>query len=387
MSMHDDDGPDVGPDLVTGKSSDDDGSPDSRAQRLHAHVLEHPVRVVLTGVVVGALVMAIAAFGLGWFSDVGQVGGTRIGEGERLAQNAFTQSVPGDCLDWPAGRPGEVTKADCAAKHRFEVAGAIDTSVVPGAEFGPSAPWPGVERFTTIRDEQCPVIVTQYLRGKLDPQGRFSAGLMFPSKAQWDKGARSLRCGLEQSGKNGEQAQFTGRVADLDQSYDWPPGTCIGIDAATRQPTALPVNCTEQHAFQTTGVVDIGARFGDRTSGKPWPAIDEQNKFLGTVCPGQTNRFLGGKDKFDKTTLNVQWSTVSEVSWLAGSRRVTCYIGLPDRGGFATLVGDARSTLLINGKLPVPPPAAPPGRALPTPVPMAPGISPNPTELPAPAGG
>lgn len=361
--------------------------PASGTSRARAHIAEHPVRVVLIGVVIGAIAMAVAAFTLGWFSNAGNVGGTDIGESERLAQDAFTQSVAGDCLDWPEGKPGSPAKVDCTAKHRFEVAGPIDGSVLPGAEFGPSATWPGADRFASIRNEQCPVIVSEYLGGKLDPQGRFSVGLMFPSQVQWDKGARQLRCGLEQPGKNGAQTQFVGRVADLDQSFDWPPGTCIGIDATTRTPTSTPVNCTEQHAFQTTGIVDLGARFGPRLSGKPWPGIDEQNKFLTSICPGQTNRFLGGKDKFDKTTLNVQWSTISEVSWLAGSRRVLCYVGLPDRGGFATLVGDARSTLLVNGKLPVPPPAAPPGRALPTPVPNAPGIQPNPQEMPAPAGG
>ncbi|NMO04359.1 septum formation family protein [Gordonia sp. TBRC 11910] len=352
------------------------------------HVLrEHPIRVVLIGVVIGAVAMAVTAVSLGWFSTAGDVGGTNIGENERLAQNAFTESVAGDCLNWPDGNPGSPEKVDCTAQHRFEVAGPIDGTVLPGAEFGTKAAWPGVARFAAIRDEQCPVMVSEYLGGKLDPQGRFSVGLMFPSQVQWDKGARQLRCGLEQPGRDGVQTQFSGKVSNVDQSFDWPPGTCIGIDTATRKPTSTVVNCTEKHSFQTTGVIDLGARFGPRLSGKPWPGIDEQNKFLGSICPGQTNRFLGGKDKFDKTTLNVQWSTVSEVSWLAGSRRVVCYIGLPDDGGFATLVGDARSTLLINGKLPVPPPAAPPGRALPTPVPQAPGIAPNPQEVPAPAGG
>ena len=52
-----------------------------------------------------------------------------------------------------------------------------------------------------------------------------------------------------------------------------------------------------------------------------------------------------------------------------------------------TLVGDAKGgALLINGRAPVAPPEAPPGRALPTPVPLPPGIAPNPAEAPAPAG-
>ncbi|MGV9482146.1 septum formation family protein [Gordonia aichiensis] len=348
----------------------------------------NPMRVVLAAVVVGAIVAGGIAFALGTFTDNGNVGTTDIGENERLAQNAFTRSVAGDCLDWPDGQPGQPSKVACDQPHRFEVAGPLNTAVLPGAEFGDSAAWPGTERFAAIRDEQCPVIVDDYLQGKLDPQGRYSVGMMFPSQAQWDKGARELRCGLQQTGKGGQPDRVTGRLVDNDQSFSWPPGTCIGIDQQTRRPTvpATVVGCSEPHAFQTTGIVDLSAKFGNRTSGKPWPEIADQNKFLAGICPAQAQRFLGGKEKLDATTLNTQWSVISEPSWLAGSRKVVCYIGLPDRGGFATLVGDARQTLLINGKLPVPPPQAPPGRVLPTPVPLPPGIQPNPEEVPAPVG-
>lgn len=348
----------------------------------------NPVFVVLAAIVVGALVMGGVAWATGLFDDSGSVGGSDIGEGERLVQNAFTRSVAGDCLDWPAGNPGQPTAVDCAQKHRFEVAGGIDTSLIPGVEFGEDALWPGPERFAAIRDEQCPVAVDQYLEGRLDPQGRFSVGMMYPSQAQWDKGARQLRCGIQENGADGQPAQFSGRVADQNQSYVWPEGTCIGIDPENRTPTGFPVNCAEPHAFQTTGIVDLAIRFGDRMSNKPWPATGAQNNYLSSICPKQAERFVGGAPALDATTLNVQWSVLSEPSWLAGSRKVVCYLGLPDkRGGFATLVGDAKGgALLINGKAPVPPPAAPPGRALPTPVPLPPGIAPNPDEAPAPAG-
>ncbi|SDU71476.1 septum formation family protein [Gordonia westfalica] len=348
----------------------------------------NPVFVVLAAIVVGALVTCGIAFAMGAFDDSGSVGGSDIGEGERLVQNAFTQSVAGDCLDWPAGNPGKPAAVDCAQKHRFEVAGGIDTSLIPGVEFGEDALWPGPERFAAIRDEQCPVMVDQYLNGRLDPQGRFAVGMMYPSQAQWDKGARQLRCGIQENGPDGQPAQFSGRVADQNQSYVWPEGTCIGIDPETRNPTGFAVNCAEPHAFQTTGIVDLAVRFGDRMSNKPWPATGAQNNYLGSICPKQAERFAGGAPALDATTLNVQWSVLSEPSWLAGSRKVVCYLGLPDkRGGFATLVGDAKGgALLINGKAPVPPPAAPPGRALPTPVPLPPGIAPNPDEAPAPAG-
>ncbi|MFW0786272.1 septum formation family protein [Gordonia sp. CPCC 206044] len=367
----------------------DDDVPEGPAEgsesRVHS-ILAHPVRVVLAAVVIGAVVAGAVALAIGVFNDSGSVGGTDIGENERLAENAFTKSVTGDCLDWAAGNPGDPNKVTCDQKHRFEVAGPLDTAVLPGSEFGESAVWPGPERFGAIRDEQCAVIVDQYLDGRLDPQGRFSVGMMYPSQAQWEKGARELRCGLQQTGKDGEADQFTGRVADQDQSFHWDPGTCIGIDPATKKPTGMPVNCTEAHAFQTTGTVDLSHKFGDRLSGKPWPGVAAQNNYLQSICPVQADRFVGGKQKLDATTLNVQWSVLSEPSWLAGSRTAVCYLGLPDGGGFATLVGDARSTLLINGKLPVPPPAAPPGRALPTPVPLPPGVVPNPQEEPAPAG-
>ena len=42
-----------------------------------------------------------------------------------------------------------------------------------------------------------------------------------------------------------------------------------------------------------------------------------------------------------------------------------------DSGGFATIVGTAKGDILINGAAPVPPPAAPEGRALPIPLPGA----------------
>lgn len=349
-------------------------------------LLANPVRLMLSAVVIGAIVAGAIALAVGVFNDSGSVGGTDIGENERLAENAFTQSVTGDCLTWPAGDPGKPAKVACAEKHRFEVAGPLDTALLPGSEFGDSAPWPGADRFATIRDEQCPVLVNDYLNGKLDPQGRFSVGMMYPSQTQWDKGARELRCGLQSTGPDGDAVEFVGKVAEQDQSFSWPAGTCIGIDIPTKKPTGFPVNCTEAHAFQTTGTVNLAPKFGDARSGRPWPAVTAQNDYLTAICPVQATRFMGGRNKLDATTLNVQWSVLAEPSWLAGSRTVVCYLGLPDGGGFATLVGDARSTLLINGKLPVAPPAAPPGRALPTPVPLPPGIAPNPEEVPAPAG-
>ncbi|MFT3901413.1 MAG: septum formation family protein [Gordonia sp. (in: high G+C Gram-positive bacteria)] len=370
--------------------SDEPTTADAKAEpgriaRWRTAAVTHPLRVVLSAGVIGAVAIMIGAFVMGVGNSAGRAGNTKIGTGQRVAQDAFTTSAPGDCLEWPDGKPGTPTKVDCGEPHKFEVAAAVDGKVLPGGEFSADAKWPGPERFAALRVEHCPVLVSSYLNGRYDPQGRFVPNLMFPSEAQWDHGQRDLRCGLVQQGTGGHEIDIVGKVADLDQSPEWPPGTCIGIDVRSRQPT-FPVNCAEPHAFQTTGIIDMSARFGNRTSGKPWPGVDAQNKFLTPICPVQAHRFMVGKRNFDKTTLNIQWSTVSEIGWLAGSRKAVCYMGLPFKGGFATLVGDARRGLLINGKIPTPPPAAPPGRALPTPVPLPPGYQPNPAEEPAPAG-
>lgn len=366
------------PDVDTQGVDDDEST--HRASKLR-------LSVALIAVLVGALVAGGVILARGGFVENGGLGDTVIGEGGSYAETDLTRSQAGDCLTWGDGAAGSPVKVSCVDAHRFEVAGVVDTAQFPGSEFGPAAPWPGADRFAAIRDEQCTVIVGRYLGGGLDPQGRLSVGLMYPSQAQWERGARVLRCGVEQPGPNGTQQEFSGRAADTDQSFAWPDGTCIGFDEATRKPTGQVVNCAEPHAFQTTGVVDLSQRFGARNSGRPWPNVDEQNKYLGTICPNQTNRFFGGEQKFKDSTLNVQWSVISEVSWMTGSRRAVCYVALPDRGGFAKLVGDAREQVLVNGKIPAPRDEGPPGRALPTPVPLPQGYAPNPQEQPAPGGG
>lgn len=351
-------------------------------------LLAYPVRTALAAIIIGAVIAALVIFFRGGFSDVGDLGGTAIGDGNRPDPNPFSESVAGDCLNWPEDEPGKPELVDCADPHRFEVAGALDTALLPGTEFGAEAPWPEPERFAAIRDDHCPVIVDDYLERPLDPQGRLAVGLMYPSAVQWGKGARELRCGIEEPGPDGTQLEFTGRAAEIDQGFTWPPGTCVGINQATRQPTAVAVDCTQPHSFQTTGLVNLSERFGAPDSDRPWPDEGAQNAYLQTLCPNQTDRFFGGEQQFADTTLNVQWSVVSEVSWLAGTRTAICYVALPDRGGFATLVGDARQgTLLINGKRPSPSPAAPGGRSLPTPVPLPPGVSGSDVEIPAPSGG
>lgn len=366
----------------------DDSTVENRRGRFGQLMHEHPIRVLLAAILVGALVCAGVVGLFGGFDDAGKVQRDEVGDTKPTPKSTpFSESQAGDCLTWPLAEPGKQSLVDCTTEHMFEVAGAVDTSVYPGVQFGEDAPWPGPDQFNTIRDEYCPTVVNNYLGGKLDPAGRFTVNLMYPSEEQWNAGERSLRCGLQLSGTTGTLSPFTGFVRDLDQAQQWEVGTCIGIDTATRKPTD-PVDCSEPHAFQVTGVVDLGVEFGDALSGRPWPSIEAQNDYLKATCPGLTDQFLGSAERLAQTTLNLQWSTLAETSWMAGSRTSVCYIGLPDSGGFATLVGDARGDLLINGQVPAPTADNPDGRIVPTPVPLPPGVEVNPTlEIPAPAGG
>ena len=376
-------------DLVDGGAAPivSDSSPEGEGGRKRSRVRKAPLRTVLTAILVGGVAAGGVLYATGGFDDLGEVGSSVIGE-KAGPQNDFTRSVEGDCLTWTKEAPGDPVTVECAKPHRFEVAGVVDTATFPTAEFASTAPYPTPERFAEIRGENCSVMVSRYLGGGLDPQGRFAPGLMFPSKSEWEQGVRSLRCGIEQPGVGGAQDEFTGLVREVDQSFTWADGSCIGIDVKSRQPTGAVVNCAEPHAFQVTGSVDLSQRFGGRSSGKPWPSVNDQNEYLRSICPNRTNRFFGGAEKFKRTTLNVQPSVVSEVSWLTGSRRVFCYVALPDRGGFATLVGDAREdALLINGKIPTPPNEGPPGRSVGEPVPLPPGYTPSDQEMPAPVGG
>ncbi|KQR99421.1 hypothetical protein ASG12_00870 [Williamsia sp. Leaf354] len=346
----------------------------------------HPMRTVLGAVVLGALAAAAIVAAIGGFSDAGSIDQTAIGAEARGPQaNAFNRSTPGTCLTWPQNDPSRPSAIGCGGSHYFEVAGVVDLTAAAANTFGDTAPWPSREQFVALREQYCPNEVNSYLNGRFDPNGRFSVGMLYPSQRQWNDGERTLRCGIQSADSTGRLQPFLGRVADLDQAPQWPIGTCIGINQQSRQPTD-PVNCAEQHAFQVTGLVGLAEQFGAPGAGKPWPDIATQNRFLSGVCPKMTTGFFGTQKALTDTTLNVQWSTISQVSWLSGSRTAVCYVGLPDRGGFATLVGDGKPNLLINGKVPVPPPVEPPGRLNPTPVPLPQGISPNPTEVPAPEG-
>eukprot|EP01133_Synstelium_polycarpum_P021937 gene21937-26339_t len=298
-------------------------------------------RRVLAAVAVGAVVAAIATIAISGglnkddSSSVSVSGGGPAATGS-TRDDAFTAAAAGDCLNWtPATESGgdrtDMSKVQCGTEHRFEVAGPLDLSVFPGAEFGPGSRYPGALRFAELRDD---------------------VGLMFPSESGWASGERALRCGLQFSTTTGELQPFVGRVADQDQSNVWDVGTCIGINQ--NLPTD-PVDCAKPHAYEVISVIDLGTQFPGAM-----PSVEDQDRYLEGVCTQASNEYLGSADALRDKTLTLFWDNISLESWLAGSRRVNCSIGKEvETGGFAAITGSAKGDILINGAAPVPPPAAP----------------------------
>jgi hypothetical protein len=274
---------------------------------------------------------------------------------------AFSEARSGDCLTWPKDSPDEARLVPCNTQHLFEVAESVD-----------------------MRDSQqpCQLAVERYLGSRYDPNGKFTIGVLWSgAPAGPQSGDRHLLCGLQLPGLNAKPTVFKGKVAELDQSKVWPAGTCLGIEQASNQPTGIPVDCSAPHAEEITGAVNLAEAW---PGGPPSPA--DQDAFIRDACTRVTDAYLA-PIALQTTGLTVMYNTVSLSSWSAGSRLVSCGIGATqeDRGA-ATLIGDAKGRLLVNGVAPVtrpPVPNAPPEATTQPPSPPSTAVStPQPSPVP-----
>lgn len=263
---------------------------------------------------------------------------------------AFSIATAGDCLDWPASNVAAARLVDCAGEHRFEVTEAIDTRVLPDNEFGDAAPPPTEERIQQLGIERCEAAARQYLGPKFLPISKFTISVLWAGERGWrQRGERTVLCGLQLAGVDGELEMIQGRVADLDQSRVWPAGTCLGIDPATKQPTDIPVDCTAPHSMEITGMVDVGATFPDAL-----PPEADQDTVVKQACTEITDAYLAPL-QLGETALMLIYSTVPPENWAAGSRRASCSVGAPrDDGGWSELLNGVKGNLLIDGDPPVP---------------------------------
>jgi hypothetical protein len=137
-------------------------------------------------------------------------------------------------------------------------------------------------------------------------------------------------------------AQFRGRVVDQDQSSIWPAGTCLGIKDG--QPTEVVVECASPHALEITGMDDLSTAFNQAA-----PSTEAQDAVVRDACTAVTSSYLS-PGTLAATGLVLRYRPIEATGWIAGSRRIACRIGsVKADGGWATLVGTAKTGLLIDG--------------------------------------
>jgi hypothetical protein len=260
----------------------------------------------------------------------------------------------GDCLTWPPGAPERAMQVDCVDEHLFEVADSEATQI----SSAPDNPAAEVER-----QHACAQAVARYLGPRYDPGGRFVVGAVgTPGR---------LLCGLQLPSNGIASVGFRGRVVDQDQSSVWPTGTCLGIRDS--QTTEVAVDCGLPHALEITGKVDLSTIFDQAA-----PAIAAQDAVVQDACGAATSAYLSPVT-LDATSLALRYQPIDAAGWAAGSRRIACRIGSPrPDGGWATLVGSAKTGVVVDGRPPVtlPSPPEPPPTDAAAPVSEAPQPSP-----------
>lgn len=263
----------------------------------------------------------------------------------------FTTADRGSCLTWDVAEDGTIShfeQADCAGPHRFEVAQREDLATYPTSEFGPEADMPNQTRQAQLREELCGAATVRYLDGRYDPTGRYSIAPILPPAPAWERGDRTMLCGLQETDRAGEPILTSGRVSEQDQARAYDPGQCVTIDSSN---TLTPVDCAEPHHLEITQRVDLAPVFPDHT-----PSIEEQDAHLGDVCTTAAQDYMGGEENLYRVALQPFWTTQKPAAWDGGSRTVNCALVFSRGDGqFADLVGTAtggRDQLRIDGLAP-----------------------------------
>jgi hypothetical protein len=334
----------------------------------------------LRRVVVGVLVGALTMFGVATFDVLGGTTVPVLGSFAALPAQSAPEVVevppppatPGTCLTWSRPDAADTAVVDCAQPHLFEQAGPVmlvDQGVLPD-----DAGW------RQLVNERCTPVVVQYLQGRFDPDGRFRVGALKPAPAKWDQGDRQLRCGLQSASRSGALYPIVGKVAESDQAAVHEPGTCLGIDGRT---IGDPVQCGVVHAVEAVGIVDLSAKFPGEDAA--FPQVADQDAFLQPECNRIAGEYAGNPEAIAAKKLTVYWDNLTEESWAVGSRKVNCNLAalLPDRSGFAPVIGSVRDAVVTVGETPAPPAQGTPA-GVPAQQPPQQPAAPPPIEVPAP---
>lgn len=263
----------------------------------------------MLGAFVGALLVLGLTTAFSW----------KLGAAAHAASEPEPFDAPaGSCLAWSPPNAADIHVVGCKKQHRFEVTGRLKLAA------GPSAPLPSHKEWQQIAEKKCVPPAEHYLGGPLDPDGKYSVGVLMPSKEQWADGDRTLRCGLQAAAPSGKLLSSTGSVKKADQSAVYEPGTCLGLrDKAVGD----PVPCSKPHSYEIVGTVDLADKFKDG-----YPSDDEQQQVLVDACRDVLTSYAKGVD-IEDYGLTLTWDTRSEESWKAGSTLVNCKVGAPLKDG------------------------------------------------------
>jgi hypothetical protein len=241
-----------------------------------------------------------------------------------IASLAGRSYRPGDCVTWNQQEPTDVyiptTVVPCTQPHLLEVVRKATPGTLPDT-FPSQAAW------GQLLDADCGPPSTTYLGYPLFPNGRFYATGLHPDPTGWSRGDRTLWCGIgarsSQFDPSGMKlVAFTGAVRGQSQELPIAVGTCLS--AGTSSAIGPPVPCSESHVAEVTGTATLSGVAQLPTSSSDMASA------LAAQCAPLATQYGGGALPSGS---NWGWLGMSQASWNAGERTVSCTIGDFDTSG------------------------------------------------------
>lgn len=282
-------------------------------------------RSYMVGAFVGAVVLLALSVTEGWPVLPGHM--APVTDPAAVVASA----TPGTCLTWTRPDAANLAAVACTQPHLFEVTGSANIA----GQYPSGSPFPAEQAWQQAAQSNCTAGATDYLGGKLDPNGKYTVGALKPTSAQWTSGDRTLRCGLQRSTPSSQLIPTTGSARGADQSNVYPIGTCLAL---VNKAAGGPVPCGNQHSYEIVGTANLHGQFPST-----YPAVAQQQTALGKLCQAQANNYTANAN-LKQYQLSVTWDTISQQSWDAGSYQVNCKIGalLPDNSGLGPVINSIK---------------------------------------------
>jgi hypothetical protein len=242
----------------------------------------------------------------------------------------LTDYSKGDCATWDQTRDPAPSKiVDCDDPHLIELIDSREVSTQLD-RYPTDAEW---EYFTATL---CGPLVEKYLGARIDPQGLYEAGSVWPSREGWDQGFRDLECGVIHAGDSrlpNLLVPFSGAADGAHQYVAKAAGTCLPLAG---DGTGEPVPCDQPHALEVVGAVDLTGRIDHA------PNDDELDTLLGDECRREATAYVGHSLDGD---LGEGWIGLLPGAWDGGHRVLECTVGrYPAAGGDPiTITGSLRT--------------------------------------------